>query len=90
MFTEMILERFRTASLLFTSAGQVYSADLYRFAWICNLNQKLYNNSEQYNITAQAGVTPVMVASRRGQRDVVKVLLSHGADVSMVGLKVIH
>ena len=53
------------------------------------MNQKLYNNSEQY-ITAQAGVTPVMVASRRGQRDVVKVLLSHGADVSMVGLKVIH
>ena len=28
MFTEMILERFRTASLLYTSAGQVYSADL--------------------------------------------------------------
>ena len=36
----------------------------------------------------QNGVTPLMVASKRGQRDVVKVLLSNGADVTMVGVKV--
>ena len=34
----------------------------------------------------QVGVTPLIAATRKGQRDVVAVLLQHGADVSPVSL----
>ena len=33
-------------------------------------------------------MTPLMAAAKKGQRDVVKVLLAHGADVTAVSVKV--
>ena len=36
----------------------------------------------------QDGFTPLMAASKKGQKDVVKVLLANGADVTIVSVKV--
>ena len=39
-------------------------------------------------IMPQDGITPLMAASKKGQRDVVKVLLANGADVTIVSVRV--
>ena len=48
----------------------------------------LLENGANPNLADHLGVTPLIAATRKGQRDVVAVLLQHGADVSPVSLEV--
>ena len=40
-------------------------------------------NGANSNLADKFGVTPLIAATRKGQRDVVAVLLQHGADVNL-------
>ena len=46
----------------------------------------LLENGPNLNLAGKFRVTPLIAATRKGQRDVVTVLLQHGADVSPVSL----
>ena len=50
------------------------------------VTEYLLENGANPNLADELGVTPLIAATRKGQRDVVAVLLQHGADVSPVCL----
>ena len=50
------------------------------------VTEYLLENGANPNLADKLGVTPLIAATRKGQRDVVAVLLQHGADVSPVSL----
>ena len=50
------------------------------------VTEYLLENGANSNLADNLGVTPLIAATRKGQRDVVAVLLQHGADVSPVSL----
>ena len=50
------------------------------------VTEYLLENGANSNLADNLGVTPLIAATRKGQRDVVAVLLHHGADVSPVSL----
>ena len=50
------------------------------------VTEYLLENGANANVTDKLGVTPLIAATRKGQRDVVAVLLQRGADVSPVSL----
>ena len=50
------------------------------------VTEYLLENGANPNLADKFGVTPLIAATRKGQRDVVAVLLQHGADVSPVSL----
>ena len=52
------------------------------------VTEYLLENRANSNLADKFGVTPVIAATRKGQRDVVTVLLQHGADVNAVSLEV--
>ena len=52
------------------------------------VTEYLLENGAKPNRANQLGVTPLIAAARRGKKDVVKVLLQHGADVNAVSLEV--
>ena len=52
------------------------------------VTEYLLENGANPNLADNLGVTPLIAATRKGQRDVVAVLLQHGADVSSVSLEV--
>ena len=52
------------------------------------VTEYLLENGANANVTDKLGVTPLIAATRKGQRDVVAVLLQHGADVNAVSLEV--
>ena len=52
------------------------------------VTQYLLENGANPNLADKFGVTPLIAATRKGQRDVVTVLLQHGADVNAVSLEV--
>ena len=46
------------------------------------VTEYLLENGANSNVADKFGVTPLIAATRKGQRDVVTVLLQHGADVN--------
>ena len=50
------------------------------------VTEYLLENGANPNFADKFGVTPLIAATKKGQRDVVAVLLQHGADVSPVSL----
>jgi len=52
------------------------------------VTEYLLENGAKPNRANQLGVTPLIAAARRGKKDVVKVLLQHGADVNAISLEV--
>ena len=50
------------------------------------VTEYLLENGANPNLADNLGVTPLIAATRKGQRDVVVVLLQHRADVSSVSL----
>ena len=52
------------------------------------VTEYLLENGANPNLADKFGVTPLIAATRKGQRDVVVVLLQHGADVNAVSLEV--
>ena len=52
------------------------------------VTEYLLENGANSNLADKFGVTPLIAATRKGQRDVVAVLLQHGADVNAVSLEV--
>ena len=52
------------------------------------VTEYLLENGANLNLADRFGVTPLIAATRKGQRDVVAVLLQHGADVNAVSLEV--
>ena len=52
------------------------------------VTEYLLDNGANPNLADKFGVTPLIAATRKGQRDVVAVLLQHGADVNAVSLEV--
>ena len=52
------------------------------------VTEYLLENGANPNVADKFGVTPLIAATRKGQRDVVAVLLQHGADVNAVSLEV--
>ena len=54
------------------------------------VTESLLDNGANPNLADKFGVTPLIAATRKGQRDVVAVLLQHGADVSPVSLDMLR
>ena len=52
------------------------------------VTEYLLENGANVNLADKLGVTPLIAATRKGQRDVVAVLVQHGADVNAVSLEV--
>ena len=50
------------------------------------VTEYLLENGANPNLADKFGVTPLIAVTKKGQRDVVAVLLQHGADVSPVSL----
>jgi len=62
-------------------APQCYSTPPQAFSMV---TEYLPENGAKPNRANQLGVTLLIAAARRGKKDVVKVLLQHGADVNTV------
>ena len=52
------------------------------------VTEYLLENGAIPNHANQLGVTPLIAAARRGKKEVVRVLLQHGADVNPISLEV--
>ena len=50
------------------------------------VTEYLLENGANPNLAHKFGVTPLIATTRKGQRDIVAVLLQHGTDVSPVSL----